>query len=579
MGKYDIGAEYIGESKLSIADLCEELMDEFEEKNPEKIAPGEETLRDKFKNHDKSGLIDKLDSCIGYNIEIFFKSNPYEKLSALKILKLLYYIEKDGDSKIRITDILAKPRLDNIPNRFSDKSVYASVFSHLFESIKKEVKDADAREVKIEKLNAYWEYITDKVVDYVITDRAFEEPQKSEEELARIGRFLTEKVLSKFKNAHLSVTSYREGAMETFYNILCCHRLLCNEVDRININYQICLSPPPSSEYIKLFRKYEGYTVSNQLAVYMEKALCSNEKVPEAELTLALISYGTIETEEIRHYKFALKYFHVISHWIEQHTDADFSNGIFLGVFVSIMQELISVKKTDERFLNDYYGNRYTQKPLLAAVKKPANADAVIIQAWVKKVQNRFAVNMGAYTLIEKKRLIENTIYEIKQELYKYQNIDDLEFANDVICHFVARSVMSRGLAMTIGNNFAENIAKQLRNTARKLTFIMWPEAVNVLDMFREFLVDNTDVADLVAADIARQINEFYQEESTVVGRGMRCDFETSYNSKQHRDFVLIFFVDRKIHQFEYLQFYEVISDRNAEKMEELGLSGFVKNE
>lgn len=186
---------------------------------------------------------------------------------------------------------------------------------------------------------------------------------------------------------------------------------------------------------------------------------------------------------------------------------------------------------------------------------------------------------MGAYTLIEKKRLIENTIYEIKQELYKYQNIDDLEFANDVICHFVARSVMSRGLAMTIGNNFAENIAKQLRITARKLTFIMWPEAVNVLDMFREFLVDNTDVADLVAADIARQINEFYQEESTVVGRGMRCDFETSYNSKQHRDFVLIFFVDRKIHQFEYLQFYEVISDRNAEKMEELGLSGFVKNE
>lgn len=303
MGKYDIGAEYIGESKLSIADLCEELMDEFEEKNPEKIAPGEETLRDKFKNHDKSGLIDKLDSCIGYNIEIFFKSNPYEKLSALKILKLLYYIEKDGDSKIRITDIL------------------------------------------------------------VITDRAFEEPQKSEEELARIGRFLTEKVLSKFKNAHLSVTSYREGAMETFYNILCCHRLLCNEVDRININYQICLSPPPSSEYIKLFRKYEGYTVSNQLAVYMEKALCSNEKVPEAELTLALISYGTIETEEIRHYKFALKYFHVIFHWIEQHTDADFSNGIFLGVFVSIMQELISVKKTDERFLNDYYGNRYTQNP------------------------------------------------------------------------------------------------------------------------------------------------------------------------------------------------------------------------
>lgn len=577
MGKYDIGVEYSREFKLSIADLCKELMDEFEAKNPEEIAFGEETLRDKFKNHDKSGLIDKLDSCIGFKIEAFFETDPNNKFAALKILKLLYYIEKSGDSKIRVTDILAKPRLENIPNHFSVKSVYGSMFSGLFESIKKEVKDADTREIRIEKLNTYWEYITDKIVDYVITDSAFENPQKAEDELDRISRFLAEKVLFKFKDAHFSVTSYREGAMETFYNILCCHKMLCNEVDRININYQVCLSSPPSSEYVKLFHRYENYTVSNQLVVCMEKALNSNEKEPEVELVLALISYGTIEAEDVRHYKFALKYFHVISHWIEQHTGANFTAGIFLGVFVSIMQELISVKKNDERFRNDYYGNRYTRKPLLAAVKRPENADAVIIQAWVKKVQNRFAVNMGAYTHIKKKRLIENTIYEIKQELYKYQNIDDLEFVNDVISHFAARSITSRQLAMDIGDCFAEDIAKQLSNSAKNLKFIMWPEAVNVLDMFREFLVDKTDVADLVAADIARQINDFYQEESTVVGRSMRCDFETAFDNKRHRDFVLIFFVDREINQFEYRQFYEVVSDRSAEQMGELGLDEFIK--
>ena len=99
--------------------------------------------------------------------------------------------------------------------------------------------------------------------------------------------------------------------------------------------------------------------------------------------------------------------------------------------------------------------------------------------------------------------------------------------------------------------------------------------------MFREFLLDKTAVGDLVAADIARQINEFYLEKNTVLSRGMRCDFQTSVSPNRQRDFVLVFYVcmDRENKQctLKYRQFYEVVSDEDADRMEELGLDRFVK--
>ena len=54
-----------------------------------------------------------------------------ERFNLLKLVKLIYYIEKDGNAKILkkqddnvrvlITDILKKPRLDNIKTEYTEK--------------------------------------------------------------------------------------------------------------------------------------------------------------------------------------------------------------------------------------------------------------------------------------------------------------------------------------------------------------------------------------------------------------------------------------------------------------------------
>lgn len=132
---------------------------------------------------------------------------------------------------------------------------------------------------------------------------------------------------------------------------------------------------------------------------------------------------------------------------------------------------------------------------------------------------------------------------------------------------------------MNIGCRFAEkvihNLNGELKNTMK---FYMWPEGVNVLDMFREFLVDRRNIEDCVAEEVARQINEFYEDDN-FVGSDMRVDFEVYVSEKYCRDFLLIYYIDKRTDTLTYKQFYEVCSDADAERMKSLGLEQFVKTE
>ena len=132
---------------------------------------------------------------------------------------------------------------------------------------------------------------------------------------------------------------------------------------------------------------------------------------------------------------------------------------------------------------------------------------------------------------------------------------------------------------MNIGCRFAEKVIQNLNGELKSnMKFHMRPEGINVLDMFREFLVDRRNIEDCVAEEVAKQINEFYEDDS-FVGRGMRVDFEVYVSEKYCKDFLLIYFVDKSTNTLTYKQFYEVCSDADAERMKSLGLEQFVKTE
>lgn len=408
MGRFDIDKKYSKDCPVSWHSLYMDLVNEFEDTHPGEFID-EDTIRDKFTNSDGSGLVDKLKSVLGLDINSIAGTDNAERFDMFRILKLLFYIEKNGDSKtkvisdnyrVQITDILAKPRLSNVPSEYTPFSVYGECFARLYADIKSAVPDAKEREVRLEEINAYWEYVTDKVFDYVINDSALEHPEDALKELDRIHRFLKEKVLDKLKNHDVISLSKPEKVLPAFFNLLACHRLLCNENDRIRLNYEIFLTSPPDKDYIDCFKKYETCEAKWEFLHLISERLKNKNEDPGAELALCLMFYGkNIDENDIKHYLYAADKTKIIASWIEKYKGADFSNGISLDMLVIIMQELINNKKNGDKVSNDYYGYNNKYRSLMTAVKNPQKADAVVLQAWIKKLENRTAINFGAFEL------------------------------------------------------------------------------------------------------------------------------------------------------------------------------------
>ena len=79
----------------------------------------------------------------------------------------------------------------------------------------------------------------------------------------------------------------------------------------------------------------------------------------------------------------------------------------------------------------------------------------------------------------------ENIIIEIKKVLYSYHSLDDLEFANRYLCHWIARSIISRGKVLNeVGVRFTDEICDNLSIAPKQFRFFLPPEAMNVCDLF-----------------------------------------------------------------------------------------------
>lgn len=578
MENYDMGKKYDDTIGLNIVDLCKELINE--ESLSEDFT--EEYYRDKFHNNDKSGLSDKLDKKLGFCILDFVKKgDKRERHAQLKLLKALYRIEKSGDPKkskskkedtrICITDILTKPRLDNIPSDITTKSEFGVIFNKLFNDVKKEIVDPECKAKRLETLNAHWEYITEISFDYVTTDGALNEPRNAMQELERIEKFLNKVIERLPKENKRSKLPYKENLMDTFYNILLSHRMLCNDIDRMNINYQICIEKAPNEEYIQHFREYDK-NINREFIPELKQMIKADNNGPIAIL-FGIENYNA--ERFAANYDFAWNHIDPLLDWIEKDKRVDFSKAIPLLILVACVQEIVFVKQTDERFKNDFYGNKYTEKPLLVALKKPEKADAVIIKAWIKKIENRLAVNFGTMKLLVKKREIENLIYKIKQYVYSYMNFEELEFVNNILMHFVSRCMISRGYAMQVGDRFAKRLSGYLNDDIHDFKVVLWPEAANVYDMFREFIL-NEKIEDEVASVVANDINEFYSQDGDIIAKSYWNEFYLHYSNAYDRKFMYEFMIDRTNNQYEHKQFFEVVSDGNKDEMIRLGLGNFV---
>lgn len=587
MSFFNTDCKFYDNQKYTIYQLCKEIKDEYYATDSLQDYDLSDSLYNKFKSPDESGLINKLQKHLNFDIEQNTEKNPKERFDMLRILKLLYKIEKEGppkkgdskyavkdltDARLQIINILANPRLENINSNYSNNSLYGMIFDKLFDDIKGMI-DADSAKSHCDKYDIIenkWLFVTLKLFDYVVSDRALIHPENAAYELDRINTFLNNKILNRLDFEYPFNLEYKDGILKNFFSILNAHKLLCFDNERIDIIYnKNTLPQKPVKEYTDLYLKYEDYRVPWDFLEIIELQLLNRTTNEDAIFILNLVSYfQDIDESDIKHYIYALKHVKNVSTILEKHKGINFSEGINLSIFVAIMQEIIDIKRNKIQVKNKYYGRSHTNISLKSCIAHLEDCNPILKLVLISRIDNRFDINYGSYELLEKKYQIELTLYKIKEIILNYRNLDDLITVNDFIYRFVSRSLFSKEIALNFGNDFHNSIREKLIPIAKNIVFD-YTYCNGIVDFYRELFFDKKGSEDL-ANYISEQINNFLSINY------FQPDIVLKHNFKlNNKDFLLKYIIDKKSNRFICLYFFEVAPNKKIEEASKLGLDKF----
>ena len=553
MGKYDIDASLTSNCKLSLYDLIEEIDNEFYNN----IFKSREAIVWKLKNQQQSGLINKLLNQLHFDIETIAKKSDQAKFEMLKLLKELYIIEKIdirlskekelndkeirlsilGPGKIKIIDILSKPRMSNIKTYFSDGGQYGRVLDILFSDVESNVYDS---------------YDRIKLIDDIIAPSWLTIPQ--------------------------------EGVMNTFFNILLTHRQLCYDNDRIRLNDAIHVDIKPSEKYSALFRKYECKTLIVEKVKYLKKSLNTPNKSIEVTEVLNLISYfEDIPTEDHKHYNYAFENITTVLDWIMKEKDVkknsvDFSEAIPLTLFVTIIQEIVNVKKNcnDLKIRIDYSGYNASYTSLLSALKKSSDkVEPALIDVWNRRIETRFSCNYGAYDNITEKNKAEINLCKIKNYIFRFQNLSYIKIVHDYLFHLTAIAHINSKIAASSEHSFRNMLNNKLQVLGLNVNlFAFTKNANNIYDMFRElhyaYQMELDVELSIIAESISRIIRQNYN--NTTYEKHFTHKFMINYRSGIKQECFLDFQFNYQCRFFFYDRFGFLYTDKEKEVIHQLGL-------
>lgn len=544
MGKFDITSEYNENIKLNLMELSREISEEISakfdkqqaERQKNNASPDNDNLNQKYlgeadqnlidpnvvcqklTNSNNSGLLNKLEKLLHFDmLKIAGESNK-EYFDMLKILKVLYYIEKPkkADERVLITDILAKPQPGNIPAEASQKSVYGDVFQNLYEKIYSAADDADERCYALESIDTSWKFITVQSFNYLLSSQALDSPDKAYAELIRIKNYLS-MLYEKLKKVPLSAKIRPESVMNTFFNILACHKLLCIETGKISVNQKLELPPSPNPVYTEKFRESETQpVVSWDILKRLDDRLDGVASDKTAEYILRLVAYNPeIPDDDIKHYHYAVKHARTIIKWWNNYLQIEDNDFVSIDLLCVVMQEIIYCKKFTPKVSHNYLGQKNPGISMLGVLSHPDKADPVVVHAWMIRLENRLCTNLGNLNLLQCKREIDNIIYEIKKIIYSYHNLHDLLFVNSHLTECAKKATVSSAIAQEYGDYFKELILNYI-NTPENHPLRFQTENPNVLNLFREFIVHHVDSDYILteAKNIAQIIVQAFNSEA-----------------------------------------------------------------
>lgn len=553
MGKYDIGASLTNECKLTVYDLAEEIADEFELFDVQSI---EMQL-----GYSKSGLLYKLKKILNFDAKKIAKASKEEQFEMYKLLKVLYKFEKL--IKLRIIDILAKPRMSNIDTYLVNSNEFDNSIDQLISILSREVDDSETRNDLIDRIDDQWQYLAQKQFDYVVSDIALSDPDSALKELKRINQKL-DKTIYELKSE--SDAKPTEGVMKTFFNILLNHKKLCYLTDRISMESFLLPPQKPDDKFVALYKKYENQVIYVDKIHLLAQALKAKDNPKPITDLLVLLSYfEEIPESDYKHYNYAFDHCETVLNWLMKEKDGiDFSHEVPMSVLVSVIQEIVYVKKHSNEFKikNDYLGYNPLGISLMSALKKKeANkVPSVLVDIWNRRVENRFCANYGVIDLISERNKAEIKTLIIRKHIFLHSDLNVLKKESDTLLHKVSVAHTNTSVAADKEALFRFMLRYKLELFDVFIEEFEFPEdSDNIYDMLRELLYAYGKDIDDKLEEIAQSVTHIIVNQDIYGGKASskegKCNFKINYPNGKNQNCYLYFYYESNEKVFSYKKY------------------------
>lgn len=541
MGKYDIDAKLTEECKLTLADLIQELMEE--RKDVKKGGLSEGAYRQAF-NNKKSGLIPKIKKATGIDLDIYIKGkNKEEKFDALKILKCFYEIEKDGTSKnkggygsnsrVRITEILNEPQLQNINSIYTSQSVYGDVFEDLYNKVGDNAKHRNYITKKIESIELRWSVISHRVVsfyrkwecqinedkameeltetdnylvrlkEYLIEIRKFLEREKEfeeflikttpeEEQIKTIWQIIKDRVILESELTRIRGEKEREekelGVMDKLFLALEKYKVLCMQIDKINANQGSIEDINLPDDYTKRYHLWYGKRITrDKWAKVINYFSNYPENIDrETEELVYLILYGrkNLSAEEIKKYRYAVKNVWTLMEIIREDGN-------------------ISGDKDIRRYVDEImYGRleKCKQKQIdifISSAKGLVRQDILEGQIFIALVQEIFFVSYNPFDRGRKEEKIDISYYGYTNKTQTLSSVlkkENVKYQSPIAVLAWVRRIESRSL---INNGVPKKVLMKRKEVEKKILDIQRElynnQTITVFDFFSNDVINHLE--------------------------------------------------------------------------------------
>lgn len=363
------------------------------------------------------GLIERLNTNLGFDLESFSKKDKKYKCERCKILYLFYTLEKTY-AHTNVLMLLGNPSMENIDNSFMGKQTHnGEIIKLIKESLEKELL-LETKE-KIRKNIAYISQTWDKVLEnaYYLMDFMYENECKYDFEGT------IDILKSDTGKSSKNDPKYTQSPIEMLYLKIIQHEYIGNmrdirKLNEIENNYTHNISPELVAEMKELH--YNCFDINNFEQYLHENALRLSKYVYLGKKT---------SKEDVRKIRKAKEKF---LKWLDFCKRA---KPLLMPKSIHNELQLVSFLQTvildDSNEIFDYafhgYDKYFSHKPRVQAALKNDNPVLDVLQCyWVRKVTDRWYANIGRYNVRIKTRKLEQACDDIREEILNKSSLHEM---------------------------------------------------------------------------------------------------------------------------------------------------------